>query len=202
MMADGEPACHRVVFLGAGRSPSILTETISLPELKPGEILAKVRLATICSSDLHTIHGKRKADIPCALGHEGVLEVVAHNRGSESGLEVGQRITFTVVDVCHNCRRCQAGLPQKCFSFFKYGHSQITSERSLSGCYATHIVLHPGTCTFPIPDHITDKMAAPINCSLATMVNAVSSFSHRDASSQSVLLQVQKNDSMTFANHN
>eukprot|EP00057_Strongylocentrotus_purpuratus_P014698 XP_011669172.1 PREDICTED: L-idonate 5-dehydrogenase [Strongylocentrotus purpuratus] len=188
-MADGEPACHRLVFLGADRSPSLLTDTVKLPVLKPGEILAKVRLATICSSDLHTLHGKRRGDYPCALGHEGVLEVLAHNRGSQSKLAVGQRITFTVADVCHNCSRCRVGLPQKCDTLFKYGHSQITSQRSLSGCYATHMVLHPGTCVFPIPDHITDKMAAPINCSLATMVNAVSSFSHKDAGSKSVLLQ-------------
>ncbi|XP_071489575.1 L-threonine 3-dehydrogenase-like [Diadema antillarum] len=189
MKKEGEPLCHRLVFVGADRSPSLLAETIHIPELKDGEILAKVRLATICSSDLHTILGRRCSLIPSALGHEAVLEVLAHKRGRESGLQVGQRITFSVADVCASCDRCRVGLPQKCRSLFKYGHSQITSERPLSGCYATHIILHPGTNVYSIPDHVSDKMAAPINCSLATMVNAILSFSHQDADKKAVLLQ-------------
>ena len=53
------------------------------------------------------------------LGHEAVLEVVAHRRGEGSSLAVGQRVTFSVADVCGNCERCQSGLSQKCFSLFK-----------------------------------------------------------------------------------
>ena len=50
----------------------------------------------------------------------------------------------------------------------------LDKASGFTGCYASHIVLHSGTAIFPIPDHVSDKVAAPINCALATMVNALS----------------------------
>lgn len=38
----------------------------------------------------------------------------------------------------------------------------------------SHIVIHSGTHVAKIPDHVNDKIASPVNCALATMVNAVS----------------------------
>ena len=54
----------RCVFVGADKGVSLLYEECSMPEISDGEILAKVRLATICGSDLHTISGKRKTPTP------------------------------------------------------------------------------------------------------------------------------------------
>lgn len=54
----------RVVFLGAGREPSLFHEFCPIPDLRDGEILAKIRLATICGSDVHTITGKRAEAVP------------------------------------------------------------------------------------------------------------------------------------------
>ena len=52
----------RVIFHG----PKIeqVVETAELPEIQEGEILGKVRSATICGSDLHTILGRRKEPTP------------------------------------------------------------------------------------------------------------------------------------------
>ena len=41
-----------------------MREVVAIPRLKSGEILGKVRMATICGSDLHTISGKRKEATP------------------------------------------------------------------------------------------------------------------------------------------
>lgn len=38
----------------------------------------------------------------------------------------------------------------------------------------SHIILHSGTHVVKIPDHVNNKIASPVNCALATMVNAVS----------------------------
>lgn len=56
----------------------------------------------------------------------------------------------------------------------QYGHSPITEESQLNGCYVSHIILHSGTHVAKIPDHVEDEIASPVNCALATMVNAVS----------------------------
>ena len=54
----------RVVFVGADKNPSLIYETCSVPQIKDGEVLAKVLLATICGSDLHTICGNRTQSVP------------------------------------------------------------------------------------------------------------------------------------------
>ncbi len=142
-------------------------------ELKPGEALVKILLSTICGSDIHTIEGKRKEDTPCILGHEAVGEVVAVN--SREGFKVGDRVTWTVIDSCGQCPACSDyGLPEKCHKLFKYGHASIKNGSGLNGCYATHIHIRKGTHMVRVPATISHKAAAPANCALATMVNAVS----------------------------
>ena len=55
---------RRVVFRGSAEHPCLVEETVPLPDLKPGEILGKILVATICGSDLHTISGKRQEALP------------------------------------------------------------------------------------------------------------------------------------------
>ena len=54
----------RCVFLGAHKGLSLLYEECAVPQISDGEILAKIRLATVCGSDLHTIAGTRKETAP------------------------------------------------------------------------------------------------------------------------------------------
>lgn len=56
----------------------------------------------------------------------------------------------------------------------QYGHSPITDESQLNGCYVSHIIIHSGTHVVKVPDHVKDKIASPVNCALATMVNVTS----------------------------
>ncbi|CAF1242589.1 unnamed protein product [Adineta steineri] len=147
-------------------------QTGFLPEIGPGEILVKVRLASICMSDVHTITGHRIEPTPSVLGHEAVVEVVAHRR-PESDLAIGDRLTFSVADCCGKCEFCLKGLNQKCVKLFKYGHAELNNGSGYNGCYATHIILRRGTHVVKIPDTISDRCAAPINCSLATTMCAM-----------------------------
>ncbi len=141
-------------------------------DLGDGEVLVRISLATICGSDIHTIDGKRTEDTPCVLGHEAVGTVVA-SRG-RTGLSVGDRVTWTIADSCGQCAPCvDHDLPQKCERLFKYGHAALTNGSGLNGCYASHVVLRGGTHIVVLPDDVTDAIAAPANCALATMVHAV-----------------------------
>jgi threonine dehydrogenase-like Zn-dependent dehydrogenase len=90
-------------------------------------------------SDVHTITGQRTEPTPrfvfhhclfkkhlisliallsSVLGHEAVVQVIAHRR-PESDLIEGDRLTFSVVDCCGTCEFCQQGLNQKCTKLFK-----------------------------------------------------------------------------------
>jgi putative phosphonate catabolism associated alcohol dehydrogenase len=159
------------VFHGAGKPFEIVERSLEF-QLGDGQCLVEVVLATICGSDLHTVDGRRREPVPCVLGHEGVGRVVAVGPGREAGL-VGRRVTWTLADSCGACRPCRDwSLPQKCERLFKYGHASLDEGTGLHGTYASHVVLRAGTTIFPLPDAVTDKMAAPANCALATMVAA------------------------------
>ena len=58
----------------------------------------------------------------------------------------------------------------------QYGHAKIGHRSTqLNGCYATHIILLPGTHVVKLPDNVPSNVSAPLNCALATMVNATTS---------------------------
>ena len=140
-------------------------------------VLARVNLATICGSDLHTVSGRRGADVPCVLGHEVVGTVAAPtNLCSADGrpLREGDRIIWSLTTSCGTCHFCtNKNLPQKCETMFKYGHVQCADENTLSGGFASHIQLKAGTAIYHIPDSIKDEEAAPINCALGTVTNGL-----------------------------
>ncbi len=158
---------------------------VPLPDqLAEGEVLVAITLATICGSDLHTTSGRRSAPTPCVLGHEAVGVVVASAR---PGVEPGRRVTWSIADSCGECAPCSRwSLPQKCDHLFKYGHASLEDGSGLNGCYATHIVIRPGTALFEVPDALTDAMAAPANCALATVMCALE---HLPAPCESALVQ-------------
>ena len=157
-------------FRGPGQ-PFEMAEAPLPSELRAGEVLVEISLATICGSDLHTLDGRRSAPTPCVLGHEAVGHVVASTR---DGVSAGQRVTWTLADSCGHCAPCtQWHLPQKCERLFKYGHAASSDGSGLNGCYASHIVLRPGTSIMTVPEALSDSIVAPANCALATIVYAL-----------------------------
>lgn len=77
---------------------------------------------------------------------------------------------------------------------FQYGHQLVSSGCGFNGCYASHIVLESGTAVYRIPSDLSDLVVVPINCALATMVNAVSCIPQNNtpgsASTRTALIQV------------
>ena len=76
------------------------------------------------------------------------------------------------------------------FLSLQYGHSKIGHRSTeLNGCYASHIILLPGTHVVKMPDNVPSTIAAPLNCALATMVNATTCIPTRMKSA--ALIQVK-----------
>lgn len=58
-------AAYSVVFHGCqDGTPALHCTDLTLPKLSDGEVLAKILVATICGSDLHTLFGRRKEATP------------------------------------------------------------------------------------------------------------------------------------------
>lgn len=173
------------VFDGPGRP--LRMQEFPLPHtLAPGEVLIALRLATICGSDLHTIEGRRSEPTPAILGHEGIGEVVRCGPGRDR-LRESDRVTWSIADSCGACTFCtDYGLPEKCHRLFKYGHATTADGHGLNGTYASHLILRRGTRIVPVSDVLTDSLAAPANCALATVTNVLS---HVPATAAAVLVQ-------------
>ena len=164
------PTASAQVFDGPGHP--LRCENLPLPDsLAPGEVLVEIALATICGSDLHTLSGLRTEPAPLILGHEAVGHIVASQR---PGFALGDRVSWSIADSCGTCVPCtQHRLPEKCDALFKYGHATTTDGSGLNGCYATHLLIRPGTHIANVADHLPDAAVAPANCALATAVNAI-----------------------------
>ncbi len=150
-----------------------------LPDVEPGCTLVKITCCTICGSDLHTWMGRRKSPVPIILGHEIIGKIVAlgsgvtHDSGDQP-LNIGDRITWTIMDNCGKCFYCrEKGLMMKCRDLKKYGHDSCEQPPHLVGGFAEHCYITPGTCVVKVPDHLSDEEVAPANCTLPTAVAAL-----------------------------
>jgi alcohol dehydrogenase len=108
------------------------------------------------------------------LGHEIVGIIAAFGpdapRTDLAGapLALGDRITWTIAASCGACFFCAHGLPQKCESLFKYGHSALTAG-VFSGGYAEYCRLVAGTGILRVPPSLPDALAATANCTVSTI---------------------------------
>ncbi|MEZ0364473.1 zinc-binding dehydrogenase [Mycobacterium sp. pUA109] len=178
---------------GVGRPFTVVTTSVAA-DPGPGRVLVEIDLATICGSDLHTVSGRRAAPQPGILGHEQVGRVVAvgsalpHTRGNGSAVSVGDRVVWSVTASCGQCRNCARGLGQKCLQLHKYGHERLADSWPLSGGFASHCLLLPGTTIVVVPASVPDAVAAPASCATATVAAALDAASARGLDRSRVLI--------------
>jgi putative phosphonate catabolism associated alcohol dehydrogenase len=162
------------VMTAAGQDLEI--KEYPLSRVERGCILVKITCCTICGSDVHSWMGRRSAPTPIILGHEIVGKIaelgagVTHDSGDRP-LQVGDRITWTIMDNCGKCYFCrEKGLMMKCRHLKKYGHDSCAQPPHFVGGFAEYCYITPGTCVVKLPEGLTDEEAAPANCALATVV--------------------------------
>lgn len=153
-----------------------------LPEVEPGGILAKIDLTSICGSDVHIFKGEIPARLPSKenpmlIGHEAIATVYRLGRDVKTdfvggSLREGDRITFCYFSPCKKCWTCMNGVAS-CPNRLK---SRGFSEKSphLGGTYAEYYYITPGQWVYKVPEELSAKAVAPLNCALSTAVQAVS----------------------------
>jgi putative phosphonate catabolism associated alcohol dehydrogenase len=143
---------------------------------RPGEVLVKIRMSTICRSDIHSWLGHRPNPCPGVLGHEIIGTIVELGEGVTHDmrgdcLAVGQRITWSEYFIPGpNYYTEVLDLPQKSPGVDKYGHMAVTTEPHHHGGFGEYCYVLPGSWILAIPDDLTDEEATPINCGVATMI--------------------------------
>ncbi len=127
------------------------------------DAVVRVTLSTICTSDLHILHGAvpRAAD-GVVLGHEFVGEVTAVGAGVR-GLRPGDRVAANCITFCGDCWFCRRGFINNC----ERGGWELGCR--IDGCQAEYVrVPFADTGLTRIPDGVSDEQALLLGDILAT----------------------------------
>ncbi len=141
-------------------------ELINKPKqdiIDPTDAVVRVMLSSICSSDLHILHGAvPQAETGITVGHEmvGIVEAV----GSEvSKVKPGDRVTVNVETFCGECFYCKRGFVNNCTS----GGWKLGCR--IDGGQAEYVrVPFADNGLTPIPENVSDEQALFVGDILAT----------------------------------
>ncbi|GLW61905.1 alcohol dehydrogenase [Actinomadura rubrobrunea] len=109
-------------FHGPG---DVRLDEVETPALQDGDVLVRVRAASICGTDLRILehgHFKIPEGRPRVLGHEVSGDIV-EVRGSVEGVAVGDRVAVAPNVGCGRCEMCRAGHNQMCPRYEAFGVS-------------------------------------------------------------------------------
>lgn len=168
----------RAVVYDAPNEPFRIEE-YPVRDVRAGEVLVRITMATICRSDIHSYHGHRPNPCPGILGHEiiGIIEQIGagieHDMRGDP-LQCGDRVTWT--EYFHQGEsyyRDIQDLPQKAPGLRKYGHDLVSDDPHFLGGFADYCYIMPGTGILKLPDELSDEEATPLNCGVATMISMV-----------------------------
>ncbi|ROS05657.1 L-threonine 3-dehydrogenase [Sinobacterium caligoides] len=126
-----------------------------VPECGHNDIKVKISKTAICGTDMHIYHwdewSQKTIPLGMHVGHEFVGTVV--EIGIEvRGIEIGQRVSGEGHITCGHCRNCRAGRRHLCNNTVGVGVNR-------DGAFAEYLVI-PASNAFPIPDDISDDLAA------------------------------------------
>ena len=136
------------------------------PVLKgPLDAIVRVTLGSICTSDLHIMHGSVPRAVPgITVGHEMVGVVEETGPGVRS-VKPGDRVAVNVETFCGECFFCRHGYVNNCTD--PEGGWALGCR--IDGGQAEFVrVPHAETCLYRIPDKVSDEQALFVGDILST----------------------------------
>ena len=141
-------------YLAAGKAGFCEKEKPHIIDDK--DAIVRVTLSSICTSDLHIIHGSvPRAVTGVTLGHEAVGVVEQVGKGVKT-LSPGDRVAVNVETFCGECYFCRHGWVNNCTD--KNGGWALGCR--IDGMQAPFVrVPYADTGLSKIPDNVTDRQA-------------------------------------------
>jgi len=139
-------------------------DNVPMPQIiDPKDVIGKVTLAAICTSDVHMVHGHLHGVLtPKIVGHEFCVEIV--ETGSDvKHLTPGTRCVVHPGVYCGQCKMCKSGMPALCEKHGIFGIGELEGSQS-------EYVRIPQAESFcePIPEGLTDEDVILVPDMLAT----------------------------------
>lgn len=130
-------------------------EDVALPKIiDPTDVIGRVTLSAICSSDVHVVHGHmNNVTLPKIVGHEFCAEIVAVGTAVKE-LKVGDRVQVMPGIYCGSCNFCKAGVAIMC----EHKDAGCLGANGVDGCQAEYVrvPLAEQFC-IKIPDGMQDE---------------------------------------------
>lgn len=124
-----------------------------IPRPGVGEAVVRVRLTTICGTDIHIVRGEYPVEPGLTIGHEAVG--VIHELGmGVAGYHVGQRVLMGAITPCGQCEACLSGHASQCggaLGGWRFGNT-------IDGVQAEYVRVPFAQANLtPIPDSLADE---------------------------------------------
>src|SRR4051812_7787783 len=175
---------YRAAVLHAPHEP-MSVETVSLADLKPTDVLVKIRAAGLCHTDLEVIEGALRYPMPIVLGHEAA-GVVEQAGSAARGVKAGDHVVLSWNPHCGHCFYCDRDAPILCeqylgegpkaLSFDGESRAALADGRQLQqlmylGAFGEYCVVTDQQA-IPVPKEIPFDRACLIGCGVMTGVGA------------------------------
>jgi S-(hydroxymethyl)glutathione dehydrogenase/alcohol dehydrogenase len=159
-------------------------ETIDVGPLSPGDVLVRIRAASLCHTDLEAIEGALAVPLPAVLGHEAAGEIAEVGPGVET-LGVGDRVVLSWNPHCGACFYCDRAQPILCRQYLANGPKSFhfdgkprlaceavpVHQLMYLGGFAEYCIV-PAQAAIRVPDAMPFDRAALIGCGVMTGVGA------------------------------
>jgi threonine 3-dehydrogenase len=103
----------------------VVIKNVPVPKPKKNEILVKVKLASICGTDIGIYDWTPWAEShiapPIVIGHEILGEVLEINGDNPNGIKVGDLVSSETHIFCGKCHQCQIGNRHICENMQLFG---------------------------------------------------------------------------------
>jgi S-(hydroxymethyl)glutathione dehydrogenase/alcohol dehydrogenase len=155
-------------------------EEIELDPPKQGEVLVALGGSGLCHSDEHVVTGDLPTAVPIIGGHEGA-GIVEEVGPGVTGLAPGDRVIFSFVPSCGQCRACAAGMGSICeLGMYTREGRQISDHTArhhargqdlglmcLLGTFAERTVVNQASCV-KVADDLPLDVACLLGCGVIT----------------------------------
>jgi S-(hydroxymethyl)glutathione dehydrogenase / alcohol dehydrogenase len=165
-------------------SEPMTIESVDVGPVAPGDVLVRIRAASLCHTDLEAIEGALAVKLPAVLGHEAAGEVVELGPGV-TDLAIGDRVVLSWNPHCGRCFYCDRAQPILCSQFLANGPQAFhfdgkprlacdgvpMHQLMYLGGFAEYCVV-PAQSAIRVPTAMPFDRAALLGCGVMTGVGA------------------------------
>jgi len=157
----------------------LVVEEVDMDPPQKGEVKVRLVATAICHSDIHSLRGDFRSNLPIVAGHESAGHVEEVGEGVTL-VKPGDGVVVSLLASCGQCLYCRTGLPHLCEadwplkkeSRLRNKKGQRLTTMAKVGGFAESVIVHESQLV-KIPQEMPMDRAALLACGVITGFGAV-----------------------------